>query len=95
VISQFIELEKELQEAVQSNDGHRIRDIDIEIADCFTQVLEFEPADAYERQEKCVFLLGRLCPLEDRHGIDEAVCNKIVALVSLDESIGFAKIRSK
>lgn len=91
----FIELEKELQEAVRVNDGDRIRDVDMQIELCFAQVLDCEPADAYERQEKCAFLVERLCPAENRQGIDQLICSKILELVSCDETVELAKATAK
>ncbi|MEM8540266.1 MAG: hypothetical protein AAGF25_04850 [Pseudomonadota bacterium] len=91
----FIELEKELHEAIRVNDGDRIRDIDMQIELCFAQVLECEPANAQERQEKCAFLMERLCPIDSRHGIQKLICNKILELVSNDEGTGYPKARAK
>lgn len=93
--SRFIELEKELHEAVRVNDGDRIHDVDMQIELCFAQVLECEPASPLERQEKCAFLIERLCPSNNRQGIDKLICSKIMELVSVDESVGLPKVRAK
>lgn len=93
--SRFNELETELKEAVRVNDEQRIRDVDAQIESCFAQVLDCEPADAFERQEKCIFLIERLCPADSRQGIDQLICDKILALVTLDENIKLKKATAK
>lgn len=95
LISQFVELEKELQEAVRVNDGERIQDVDMQIELRFTQVLDYDPVDAYERLEKCKFLIERLCPADNRHGIDQLICNKIIELVSLEDVVSLTKATAK
>lgn len=95
LISQFVELEKELHEAVRVNDGQRIGDVDTQIELCFVQVLNCEPVNAYERQEKCTFLIERLCPADNRHGIDQLICSKILELVSVEDDVAFPKSTAK
>lgn len=93
--SRFVALEKELHEAVRLNDDQRIRDVDTQIELCFTQVLDCEPAGAHERQAKCVFLIDRLCPADNRQGIEQLICDKILELVSADESPKLQKATAK
>lgn len=95
LVSRFTELEKELQEAVRVNDIQRIGELDAQIAECFEQILDHAPADAFERKEKCSFLIEQLSPSSNRQGIEDAICNKILELVSNSQDQELAKVRSK
>lgn len=93
--SRFFELEKELHEAIRVNDDQRIRDADLQIELCFSQVLDCEPVNDCERQEKCAFLIERLCPAENRQGMDQLICDKILEIVSVDSSVKLQKATAK
>ena len=78
----FAELEKELGRAVRDNNGERIRQLDVEIEDCFSELLAMEPESKPERLEQCSFFIERLRPSSDRHGIEETICQKILDIVA-------------
>lgn len=82
LIIDFNKLKESIAVAAHSEDRVLLRSLDSDIQNLFEKILTHVPATRQQRILHCEFLLEHLHPVENRQGVSQLICDKILELVS-------------
>lgn len=77
---------QQISEAIEKDDELEIRRIDNLLAATFEQILESSPSSKSNQTLQADYLLGILVPRAERTALQEAICSKLLEILSNKQS---------